>query len=673
MPLQAPNLDDRTFEQIVAEARALIPRYAPRWTDHNESDPGIALIQLYAWMTEMTLYRLNQVPERNYVKFLDLLGLKLKPASPARAELTFTLNRETMARDNRSTVIIPQGAQVAATEGGDEGPLLFETEQALTALQAELKAIQSYDGASYTIETVKNGADGQWFYPLGRHARLGSALLLGFDSPLPFPETDVDLLVYIYTEDAGRTGQLCVAGTAYLPVPVTLVWEYWSGQAWHPLNVLQDETRAFSRSGHILFRGPGTRAIRDRLGAVQGEFLYWLRCRLARGTFQSVPQLETVLTNTVPAVQSVTVRDEVLGGSDGRPNQKFELASTPVIAQETIDEEGITQLVSSLRLEVEERPRLGAEPRFEEWIQVEDFFRSKPDDPHYVLDRTTGEISFGDGENGRIPVGNPDNPYGNIVARKYRFGGGKVGNVGADTITGVQTSVDYVEGVTNKRRAYGGSDEETMSEARLRAAQALKSQNRAVTSEDFEHLARETPGALIGRAHALPLTHPRYPGTTVPGAVTVVLVPKSTSSKPTPSEDTINLVCTYLNKYRLLTTEVYVVPPTYRQIDLEAQVIVRPEADLAQVKREMDERLKTFFHPTTGGKEGQGWPFGEDVVYSDIYGQILGVPGVDRVEGKIEIKLDGEIQPEYKDVEINPGELLYLADLQTRVSYRPRD
>ena len=88
MPLQAPKLDDRTFEQIVSEAKTLIPRYTQAWTDYNESDPGITLIQLFAWMTDMLLYRLNQVPELNYIKFLELLGIKPRPAQPARAEPT---------------------------------------------------------------------------------------------------------------------------------------------------------------------------------------------------------------------------------------------------------------------------------------------------------------------------------------------------------------------------------------------------------------------------------------------------------------------------------------------------------------------------------------------------------------------------------------------------------
>ena len=91
MALEAPNLDDRTFNDLVAQAKTLIPRYTPEWTNFNESDPGITLLELFAWMTDIIIYRLNQVPERNYIKFLQLLGIQVNPAAPANAALTFKL------------------------------------------------------------------------------------------------------------------------------------------------------------------------------------------------------------------------------------------------------------------------------------------------------------------------------------------------------------------------------------------------------------------------------------------------------------------------------------------------------------------------------------------------------------------------------------------------------
>src|SRR5437763_14142584 len=89
MTLPVPNLDDRRFQDLVDEAKRRIPRYCPEWTDHNVSDPGITLIELFAWMIEQYLFRLNQIPDKNLIAFLDLIGVKLEPARPAKGEITF--------------------------------------------------------------------------------------------------------------------------------------------------------------------------------------------------------------------------------------------------------------------------------------------------------------------------------------------------------------------------------------------------------------------------------------------------------------------------------------------------------------------------------------------------------------------------------------------------------
>src|SRR4029077_20699301 len=122
MPLTAPNLDDLTFEQILAQAKLLIPRYAPTWTNQSDTDPGITLMQLFAWMTEMIVFRLNQVPDLNYIKFLQLLGIDLNPARPAQADLTFTTTRPDVP-----SVIVPAGSQMAASGSGGSSPVVFET------------------------------------------------------------------------------------------------------------------------------------------------------------------------------------------------------------------------------------------------------------------------------------------------------------------------------------------------------------------------------------------------------------------------------------------------------------------------------------------------------------------------------------------------------------------
>jgi len=74
MPITPPNLDDLRFDRIREDLVRRIPVYAPEWTDHNESDTGITLIELFAHLAEQVGYRLNQIPEKNHIELLKLLG-----------------------------------------------------------------------------------------------------------------------------------------------------------------------------------------------------------------------------------------------------------------------------------------------------------------------------------------------------------------------------------------------------------------------------------------------------------------------------------------------------------------------------------------------------------------------------------------------------------------------
>ena len=140
MPLQPPILDDRDFDQLVQEAKARIPRYTPEWTNFNDSDPGITLVQLHAWLTETILYRLNKLPDLNYIKFLELLNIRPAPAVAAKAELTFILKK--LSEPNDPLVVsIPSRSQIGVDDPDLEEDLVFETDRTLRALNASLATI----------------------------------------------------------------------------------------------------------------------------------------------------------------------------------------------------------------------------------------------------------------------------------------------------------------------------------------------------------------------------------------------------------------------------------------------------------------------------------------------------------------------------------------------------
>lgn len=662
MPLSAnvPVIDNRRYDEIVTELRTRIPRYTSEWTDFNDSDPGITLLQLFAWLSDMLLYRMGRVPELNYLKFLELLGIQLRAAEPAVAEITFPL-----LATAAPSVIIPARTQASAEAADSARPVVFETDRAVTAIKAELNAVQAFDGFAFSDVTVANKDAVEGFLPFGTTAGEDSALYLGFDPASPIPKLELDLAIVVAAQGAPKHVS-CDLAPASRFASATIRWEYWDGAEWRSLDLLVDETLAFTRSGHVRLRTPKVGLmVPDIFGDIQTPRV-WMRARLLRAQYERVPRLLAVRTNTVSATQAQTVRDEVLGGSDGRANQVFRLFNSPV-------------LDGTLQLEVDEGDG------FQAWTEVDDFFGAGPQDHVYVLDRTTGDIAFSDGDAGAIPVGNPDRPGSNIVARVYRFGGGTIGNVPAMAINSLLGGIEGVDAdnVGNLLAAIGGKAEETLESAKLRAPHSIKSRGRAVTAEDFEQLAIET--GPVRRAKALPLSHPDFPGVKVPGVVTVIVVPEAevpkltateegprllpegTNPKPMPSEGTLRLVCECLDRVRLVTTEVYVRPPVYRLVKVTTDIVVDDRADLAGVKTAIQQALYMYFHPLIGGEDGQGWPFGGDIFYSRVYGRasVIGVQSIERML----ISLDGIEAPECTNVPLCAGELAYSVEHDVNVRY----
>ena len=122
MALPAPDLDDRRFQDLVDDAKRLVQQRCPEWTDHNVSDPGVTLIEAFAQMVDQLIYRLNRVPDLHYVKFLELLGVELRPPAPAVGEVTCWL-----AAPQPQTVHVRAETQVATPHTDVEEPVVFST------------------------------------------------------------------------------------------------------------------------------------------------------------------------------------------------------------------------------------------------------------------------------------------------------------------------------------------------------------------------------------------------------------------------------------------------------------------------------------------------------------------------------------------------------------------
>lgn len=620
MPLEqeAPQIDTRSYDQIRRALLARIPRYLPEWTDYNESDPGITLIELFAWLSEQLFFEMSRVPERSYIKFLKLLGQELRAAVPATAYLMFE------ALPNVTSSSVPSGAQFGAQPPGSD-IVIFEAGEGIGLICLPLSDVQVFDGASFTVVSEANKTPGTTFRPFGWTPQVGSALYLGFKKENPagpnsiFPaQMSWRIFLPVDTPECRivRSDEIQAA-----PVPpVELAWEYTPEDApdtWRRLQVIDDQSAAFTREGTIKIQGPSNAVMRS-VGRIP-EKRFWLRVRVADKSYPTgrAPLIDVIRPNVAEVQSLATVREETLGESTGLPDQVFTLQRRPVQPD-------------SLILDIEGPP---PDRKLTQWTRKDDLLASGRDSEHYVLNATAGEVRFGDGLNGLIPVAGSV-----VIARKYRYGGGLRANVGADMITLPLSALTDVASVTNLRPAVCGNDEQQLDDFLKTAPTRLRHRNRAVVADDYAMLAEEV--GEVGKAIALAQFHPDYPGVEVPGAVTVVVVPQTDDPAPRPSLALLEAICRYLEPRRVLATELNVIEPIYTKITVEATVAVEPYASFDIVRNEIIAAINADLDPLgrgttkTGGQASsqaedtsrrKGRDFGLDLYPTHLFSVIQGV------------------------------------------------
>jgi Baseplate J-like protein len=350
------------------------------------------------------------------------------------------------------------------------------------------------------------------------------------------------------------------------------------------------------------------------------------------------PIVQGIYLNTAWAIQAETIQDELLGSSDGSANQDFTLTKAPVIEESIwIDELGT--LTEAERQAFRERKDTGIRMRKDaegnvtefliRWRAVDDIAEANPSERAYEIDRTAGLVLFGDGvKHGFVPPIGKDN-----IKATYRTGGGSRGNVAAQLIKSLRSTIPLVESVLNLEAAGGGSDTELIEKALERGPQGIKNRGRAIAMEDFEWLAKEASPA-IARAKCLPTFNDK--GEYKTGWVTVIIVPGGSVARPLPSPQLRQRVEKYLLDHSAnvasFPLHIKVIPPVYVSVKVQADVYPL-SLDLApQVESEVIATLQAFLHPLSGGYEHTGWEFGQFPCLSDFYALLQAVKGVDHID-----------------------------------------
>ena len=602
--LPAPNLDDRTFQQLVDDARRLVQDKCPEWSDHNISDPGITLIETFAMMIDQLIYRLNRVPDRNYVKFLELIGVEQRPPGVAQGAVTFWLSAP-----QPQTVVVRAETEVATDRTDVTEPVVFSTVNRLDIVpcSATWVGVQLVDADPVERTNEMRGSGLTCFSPVPRP---GDSLMIGLSNAVP----SCAVLLRIDCE---------VSGVGVDPRRPPLVWEAKTAAGWKRCEVDRDDTGGLNKPGDVVLHIPVNHDESVSAGARRA----WIRCRLreaeaSQRKYSEPPRIRKVAARTIGGTAAIVharvVRDEFLGISDGTAAQHLRVRHAPVLRWP-----GCSVVVVD-----------GGEEST--WRHVDHFADATEADQVFHVDAVTGEVSFGpvlrqaDGTLRRYGAAPAKSAAVRMAA--YRTGGGAEGNVATGRIRVLKTSVPYISRVENRGPAIGGAPPETLDDLKIRGPLLLHSRGRAVTGRDFEQLTREV-APEIARVHCLPASD-----ASDTGVVRVLLVPHVRTDESgrialadlDPPVDTVERIRGYLDERRLVGTRLVIEPPMYQAITVVV-VGVRPLPGFppARVESAILGALYGFLDPLHGGREGNGWPLGRSVQEGEIAAAISSVPGVD--------------------------------------------
>ena len=721
------RLDDRNWQQLRDELVRRIPVHSELWTDHNASDPGIVLLELFAYLGENLLYRMNRAPEKARREFLNLLDIPLRPARPAQALVAFSL-----PRGSDLPVVIPSGGTAPATRVA-AGRIEFQVDDELAVLPLEARGYLKQPVAEPAAEIV--GAEGIDHLlndhlgapPAGGHDYYETVALPDADGGILPPVSDVAcaidrrLWVALLAPEPVVKGlegmalqarlqqlRLAIAGRPLslgvqvdetlcgatdhhrcpdpgsAPKAPPLQWQIATGRFAPPdsrrvdhivyqrVEPVSDATAGLTRSGVVRLRLPAAQP-----GGVTpfGDWASLLDPDLL-GIGELPPRLEQ--ENDQRRVLT-WLRASRPGDAPPYPRLRLLQANTvQAIQAVTADGEllGYGSGQTGQRLRLTHAPVLAGTLTLQlreggawrNWQPVDSLTLSLPDDRHYQLDLASGEVLFGDGVHGRIP-----RPGEAIRCLGYRHGGGAVGNVPAGALTRVRGSGAVATlKANNPLPASGGVDAEQPEEAVQRIPASLRHRERAVAASDFVDLAMETPDATLGRVEVLPRHKPHERIDGVPGVVTLVILPAYDPlhpDQPTPDGSLLRQVCEWLEPRRLVTTELYVTPPQYVPVWLSAAYRIEPGYGSETVRNWVELAVRQYLAPLPPyGPAGAGWPFGRAVTAADVEAAILKVEGVRlveqvRVEGD-EIGADGVARPVTGRVELRLWQLPVVRGLQ---------
>ena len=521
----------------------------------------------------------------------------------------------------------------------------------------------TFNNLDYLDQTAASRIGGAHFRPFERLERFENRSLtvfFGFDKP--FKTGPVRLLIDAAEREFDESR------------PPELDWRFRKDRLWKELDA-EDGSVALTRHGILTLSASEELTRETRFG----KPLFWIAGSLrtdrgVSGADYPLPLLRGIFLNTVWALQEKTITDEIIGSSDGEPNQTLKFQHADVLEGEDIrvrealsaEERELIERESG-KDSVVDREDLGG--TWVRWRETLALFDAGPEDRSYLIDRAAGLVQFGDGVHGSIPPAGVDN----IRAFIYQTGGGAIGNVEAGKIETLATAVEGIESVFNPTTAGGGSDKATTEAMLTIGPRRISHRDRAVSAEDFEELAQEA-SRQVAKVRCLTTTNlarrgagkpdpcdqaQRHEALRASGWVSLILVPDSSDPRPCPSLELRRAVKDFLRlrapSVLAAGERIVIRPPDYVEVGVEAEIFVTSLEQAATAETRARTTLETLLHPLRGGADGTGWEFGRPIWKSDVFSALERIDEIDRVEN-LRFHFRGGTDPER--VVIGPNELL---------------
>lgn len=570
--LKVPQLDELTYEQMVNRAISRISAMTDQWTDFNSHDPGITVLQTYAWLTDMLNFYMNATGDVHVQKYLKLLGITPIPAKESEGYV--------ILENLPNSTALSKGTRFYA------GTIPFELADDCTYEYNRFSSyIQENDGQGMDL-TAFAGTDGEFIEVFSEKFLEKSVAYFGFEKALK----DADKLYINVKEEKkrnpfGKQFKFC-----------DLAWEYYTKDGWKTFNVV-DETCGFLKSGFVtihLEEDMETWKHPDGFNKA-----YYIRCILSENKYDCMPLIGNIYVNPMKVLQKSTICKEgetlehmQIGITDGCANQNI-LFDYPDVYR-----------FSLLLYESEENLENG-----ELWTMVDTLEEADYMDQVFTYDFETKMVCFGDGIHGMVPLQNQRICVTGLEVSKLDQGNvmqGEIRETDCETIAGAK--------ICNPVASVGGRSRESLQDMLKRLEDTLFVQNRMASEEDYEQIILETPGLMIDLVHVIPgsVYGELHRKNCSLNEIVVVVKPYSKGITPKLSYAYRSMIEEHIEKYRLINTKVTVVSPIYVGIEVNAKIHL--QVNTAEAREKVKSCIQKYINYQEKEK-----PFGNIISYGKLF------------------------------------------------------